>query len=159
MTSALERGEGSASRRGRTLPLGKTRYPFYMRLGGPQGRSGEVRKIPPPPGFDPRTVQPVGTRCTDYATRDASIFRSQFGDQKPNTHLQKKNFKCYKFIFGTTQIGMPVTVAARSKAWDCCPLLTGVLCSRLQTATIPDAVRIQFVLLKMGMLMLEICRG
>ena len=31
-----------------------------------------------------------------------------------------------------------------------CPLLTGVLCSPLQTATIPDAVRIQFVLLKMG---------
>jgi len=36
-------------------------------------------------------------------------------------------------------------------------LSTGVLCSRLQTATIPDAVRIQFVLLKMGMLMLETC--
>ena len=39
------------------------------------------------------------------------------------------------------------------------PLLTGVLYSRLQRATIPDAVRIQFVLLKMGMLMLETCRG
>jgi len=39
------------------------------------------------------------------------------------------------------------------------PLLTGVLCSRVQTATLPDAVRIQFVLLKMGMLMLETCRG
>ena len=38
-------------------------------------------------------------------------------------------------------------------------LLTGVLCNRLQTATISDAVRIQFVLLKMGMLMLETCRG
>jgi len=39
------------------------------------------------------------------------------------------------------------------------PLLTGVLCSRLQRATLSDAVRIQFVLLKMGMLMLETCRG
>ena len=39
------RGEGSASRPGRSLPLGKTRYPFYRRLGGPQGRSGQVRKI------------------------------------------------------------------------------------------------------------------
>ena len=38
-------------------------------------------------------------------------------------------------------------------------LQSGVLCSRLQRATIPDAVRIQFVLLKMGMLMLETCRG
>ena len=31
--------------------------------------------------------------------------------------------------------------------------------SRLQRVTIPDAVIIQFVLLKMGMLMLETCRG
>jgi len=60
LTSALEGGEGSASSPGRTLPPRKTRYPLYKRLGGPQGRSGQVRKILPPPGFDPRTVQPVG---------------------------------------------------------------------------------------------------
>jgi len=42
MTVALEGGEWSAARPGRTLPLGKTRYPFYRRLGGPQGRSGRV---------------------------------------------------------------------------------------------------------------------
>ena len=35
----------------------------------------------------------------------------------------------------------------------------GILYSRLQRVTIPDAVIIQFVLLKMGMLMLETCRG
>ena len=40
-----------------------------MRLGGPQGRSGEGQKISPPPGFDPRTIQPVASRYTDYATR------------------------------------------------------------------------------------------
>jgi hypothetical protein len=39
------------------LPPGKTRYPLYGRLGGLQGRSGRVRKISPPPGFDPRTVR------------------------------------------------------------------------------------------------------
>jgi hypothetical protein len=33
------------------LPLGKTRYPLYRRLGGPQGRSGRVRKISPPTGI------------------------------------------------------------------------------------------------------------
>jgi hypothetical protein len=33
------------------------------------------------------------------------------------------------------------------------------LYSRLQRVTIPDAVIMQFVLLKMGMLMLETCRG
>jgi hypothetical protein len=51
------------------LPAVKTRYPLYRRLGGPQGRSGQVRKISPPPEFGPRTVQPVGSRYTDYATR------------------------------------------------------------------------------------------
>ena len=69
LTSVLEGGEGSTSRLGRTLLPGKTRYPLYKRLGGPQGRSGLVRKISPLPGFDPRTVQPVGSRYTDYATR------------------------------------------------------------------------------------------
>jgi hypothetical protein len=33
------------------LPPGKTRYPLYRRLGWPQGRSGLVRKISPPPEF------------------------------------------------------------------------------------------------------------
>ena len=42
--------------------------PLYRRLGGPQGRSGRVQKISPPPGFDPRTVQPVASGYTDWAT-------------------------------------------------------------------------------------------
>jgi hypothetical protein len=41
------------------LPPRKTRYPLYRRLGGPQGRSGQVRKFSFLPGFDTRTVQPV----------------------------------------------------------------------------------------------------
>jgi hypothetical protein len=41
----------------------------------------------------------------------------------------------------------------------CSLLSSGVLYSRLQRLTIPDAVIIQFVLLKMGTLMLETCRG
>ena len=69
MTTTLEGGEGSESRPGRFIPPGTTRYPLYRRLGGPQGRSGQVRKILPQPGFDPRTVQPVAIRYTDYATR------------------------------------------------------------------------------------------
>jgi len=69
MTTALEGGEGSVSRPGRSLPPGKTRYPLYRRLGGPQGWSEQVRKISPPPGFDPRTVQPVASRYTNCATR------------------------------------------------------------------------------------------
>ena len=49
------------------LPLGKTRNPLYRRLGGPQGRSRRVRKISSPPGLDPRPVQPVASRYTDWA--------------------------------------------------------------------------------------------
>jgi hypothetical protein len=33
---------------------------------GPNGRSGRVRKISPPPGFLPQTVQPVVNRYTHY---------------------------------------------------------------------------------------------
>ena len=41
--------------------------PFYARLGGPRGRSAQVRGGAAPPGFDPRTVQSVASRYTDYA--------------------------------------------------------------------------------------------
>jgi len=68
MTASLEMGEGSASRPGRSLPPEMTRYPFYRRLCGPQSRSEQVRKIPPPPGFDPRAAQSVASRYIDYAT-------------------------------------------------------------------------------------------
>jgi hypothetical protein len=68
MTIALERGDGSASHLGRSLHPGKTRYPLYRRLGGLQGRSGQVWKSLSPPGFDPRTVWPVASHYTDYAT-------------------------------------------------------------------------------------------
>jgi len=52
------RGEWSAAGPDRTLPPGKTRYPLYRRLGGPQGRSGRAENLAPP-GYDPRTVQPI----------------------------------------------------------------------------------------------------
>jgi len=58
-------GGWSTPRSGR-FTLGKTRYSLYMRLGGTQGRSGQVRKISPPPGFDPRTFQPVASPYTDW---------------------------------------------------------------------------------------------
>ena len=63
-TTALERGEGSTSGPSSFYPRGKTRYPLYRRLAGPQGRSGR-RKISPPPRFDPRTIQPVAGRYTE----------------------------------------------------------------------------------------------
>ena len=77
------RDEGSASHHGRSLPPGKTRYPLYRRLGGPQGRSGQVRKISPPPGFDPRTVQPKTSRYTDSAIPANERLLSNSSEIKP----------------------------------------------------------------------------
>ena len=68
MTAALEGGELSAARPGLTLLPGETRYPFYRRLGGPQGRSERAKNLVPT-GIRSRTVQPVVSRYTDWATR------------------------------------------------------------------------------------------
>ena len=59
------RGEGSASLPGRSLPPGKTRYPFYRRLAGSQGRYGQVRKISPS----------IGIRSSDRPARSQSLYR------------------------------------------------------------------------------------
>ena len=44
---------------------GKDTIPIVQEARCPQGRSGQVRKNPPPSGIDPRTVQPVVSRYTD----------------------------------------------------------------------------------------------
>ena len=65
LTSALYGGGLSTPRPGRL-----TKYPLYRRLGGPQGRSGEVRKISPPP--------PTGIRCPDRPARSESLYRLRY---------------------------------------------------------------------------------
>ena len=62
---ATRRGEGSASRPGRSLPRGESRYPLYRRLGGPQGRSGQVRKI----------SHPTGIRSPDRPAHSQTLYR------------------------------------------------------------------------------------
>ena len=74
MTAALEGGEWSAARPGRTLPPGKTRYPLYRRLGGPQGRSGRAENLVPT-GIRTRTLQPIVRSYTDWATRPTFFFQ------------------------------------------------------------------------------------
>ena len=56
------------------LPPGKTQYPLYTRLGGPQSWSGRMRKISPLPGFDPRTVQPLASHYTNLLTSTTRNF-------------------------------------------------------------------------------------
>jgi len=64
LTSALD-GVGGQRHAPAALPPGETRYPLHRVLGGPHDRSGRVRKIAPPPEFDPRTIQPVASRYAD----------------------------------------------------------------------------------------------
>ena len=66
-------GVGGQSHAPAALPPGKTRYPLYRELGGPQGRSGRVREISPPRGFEPQTVKPVASRYTDCAIPAAKM--------------------------------------------------------------------------------------
>ena len=64
MTAALEWGEWSAARPDCTLHPGKAQYPFYRKLGWPQGRSGGAENLVPT-GIRSRTVQLVACRYTD----------------------------------------------------------------------------------------------
>ena len=66
LTSALD-GLVGHRRTPAALTPRKTRYLLYRLLGGPQGWSGQIRKISPPTRFAPRTAQPVGSRYTDWA--------------------------------------------------------------------------------------------
>jgi hypothetical protein len=65
LTSAIDGVAGQRHAQA-TLPPEKTRYRSYRRMGGYQGRYGRVLKISLTPDFDPRTVQPVASRYTDW---------------------------------------------------------------------------------------------
>ena len=79
MTAALEGGEWSAARPGRTLPPGKTRYAFYRRLGGPQGWSVRAENLVRT-GIRSRTVQPVAQSLyrLSYPAHTFLIYLAQF---------------------------------------------------------------------------------
>ena len=68
MTTALEGVSGQQHAPRRTLSTGKSRYPLYRRLGGPQGRSERAGNLASS-GFDPWTVQSIVSRYTDWATQ------------------------------------------------------------------------------------------
>ena len=91
-------GVGGQRHTAAALTPGETRYPLSWRLGGLHGRSGRVRKISPIPGFDPRTVQPVVSRYTDWAV----------------------------YILLYSNVHMSIPAAVRSKAWGPAARLLGL---------------------------------
>ena len=92
-------GVGGQRHAAASLPPGKIRYPLCSRLGGHQGRSVRVRKISPAPGFDPRTVQPVASRYTDWAIRAHPVQRVPGANYKAvNLHYLKIKCHCLKYF-------------------------------------------------------------
>jgi hypothetical protein len=59
------------------LPPEKTRYPLYSRLGGPQGRSGQVGKISPH----------TGIRSPDRPYRSESLYRLRYPGPKVSSYV------------------------------------------------------------------------
>jgi len=53
---------------------GKNPIPIIQEAGWAPGPLWTGAENPTPPGFDPRTVQPVDSRYTDYATRPTSPY-------------------------------------------------------------------------------------
>jgi hypothetical protein len=91
MTTGLEGVEGSASRPCRSLLPGKTRYPLYKRLGGPQGRCGQVRK----------NLAPTGIQSPDHPARKQSLYRLRYPAHIWYTPRDKVNLMlyCNSFLF------------------------------------------------------------
>ena len=96
MTAALEGSEWSAARPGRTLPPGKAGYSFYRRLGEPLDRSGRA-EILVPTGIRSRTVQPIVSHYTDWATR-------------PHVRM---------YVYNGCNVGADGVTWIRSGAWLC----------------------------------------
>ena len=88
MTAALEGDEWLAARPSRNLPPVKTRYPFYRRLGGPQGWSGRAEN---PDGMKSVDRDPASrssltvpsephefVQCRLYSSLHCSLWNVQF---------------------------------------------------------------------------------
>jgi hypothetical protein len=83
LTSALD-GVGGPCHAPAASPSGKIWYLLYRRLGGPQGRSGRVRKISPP----------TGIRSPDRTARSESLYRLSYPDQRFLSCTESKVVLC-----------------------------------------------------------------
>ena len=105
----------------------KNRYVLYRRLGWPQIRSRQVRKISPPPGLYLQTVQPVVSRYTAYGIpktqenirykQDFSLLLHRASCRFTKYHTTNKCTNCMSFIlnyfFKTLSLLLHVSIAYR----------------------------------------------
>jgi len=94
LTSPLRRGGWSPPRPGPFTTPGKTRYQLYRRLGGPQDRSGQVRKI---------SRRPLGRPCRiSYAETESPV---QISSRPPfSPALRYTEPKCQTNCFSTVRV-------------------------------------------------------
>ena len=78
-------------------PGKETQYPLYRRMAGRQGRSGQVRKISPASGFDPRIVHPVVGRYTYWAIPAHIYIRSP--DRPPRSESTHTHTHTHTHIY------------------------------------------------------------
>jgi len=63
---------------------------IVQEVGGLQGRSGQRQKISPLQGFDPRTIQPVASRCIMlFRPTPTDVGKLKILDQFHNVHLSQ----------------------------------------------------------------------
>jgi hypothetical protein len=89
-------------------PPGKTQYPLYWRLGGLQGQSGWAWKILPPPGLDPRTVQPIAKSLHQLCYKQ--ILKR---DNYSTANLAVFNFEAHHTIFSMCDISRNLFILIR----------------------------------------------
>ena len=106
MIAALEGSEWSPARPGRTLPLGKTQYPFTGGWVGP--RAGlEGRKISSPPGFDPGPSSP----------QLVAISTELPGPHKPQVMCSNLRDKCMQIFIRSGQAMCKLLMFLRQGEW------------------------------------------
>ena len=96
MTTALEGGEGSASRPGRSLPPGRTRYPILQEAGW----------TPSPVWIGAENLTPTWIRSPDPPARNQSLYRLSYPAHQ---------FTLYGLL--TLNLLAPTTVGARINPW------------------------------------------
>ena len=103
LPSALLLGGGGLSnpRPGRFTSRGKTRYPLYRRLGGPQGRSARVRRI----------SSPTEIRSPNLPARSESLYRLSYPGpflQYPSKHQRTEQIS-FMLVFRLQPLKQPRT--------------------------------------------------
>ena len=91
-------------------PLGKSRYSFYRRLGGPQGRSGRAENLVPT-GIRSRSVHPVAQSLYRLSYRAHSCvllgnvkYKNEKTTERLDLIMYFNNIMCFLFCFGSTSL-------------------------------------------------------